>query len=297
MSTAPKSFIFVLMPFKSSFNDIYKYGIKGAAEDAGAYSERIDEQDYTESTLDRIYNQINKADVIVADMTGQNSNVFYEVGYAHALDKIVILLTQDANDIPFDLRHRPHIIYGGQIETLRNLLTQKLKWAINESGTRKKVIRSPEELLANLVSNSELYFHLVNQRSGKSLDVADWRTNDGNKIQQWLYHAGYNQIWGIHRADDGYFFIISKHSRKCLTVADGSHDNGAEIIQWEYRGHSHQQWQLAKVGDGSYRIIARHSGKCLDVDSASCENGAAMIQSALSGDDSQRWWLNVNITL
>jgi hypothetical protein len=126
------------MPFKSEFSDIYKYGIKGAAEDVGAYSERVDEQDYTESMLDRIYNQINKADVVVADMTGQNPNVFYEVGYAHALNKIVLLLTQDSNDIPFDLKHRPHIVYGGQIEILRNKLAQKLTWAINESRTRTK---------------------------------------------------------------------------------------------------------------------------------------------------------------
>ncbi len=135
-STAPKPFIFVLMPFREEFNDIYKFGIKGAAEDVGAYSERVDEQDYTESMLERIYNQINKADVIVADMTGQNPNVFYEVGYAHALNKIVLLLTQNSNDIPFDLKHRPHIVYGGQIEQLRTKLAQKLKWAINEAKTR-----------------------------------------------------------------------------------------------------------------------------------------------------------------
>ena len=138
ISTAPKPFIFVLMPFTPEFNDTYKFGIKGAAEDVGAYAERVDEQLFTEGILDRIYNQINKADVIVADMTGQNSNVFYEVGYAHALNKIVLLLTKDANDIPFDLKHRPHIVYGGQIEKLKNELTERLKWAIAESQKRGK---------------------------------------------------------------------------------------------------------------------------------------------------------------
>ncbi len=52
-------------------------------------------------------------------MTGRNPNVFYEVGYAHALGKIVLLLTQNAEDIPFDLKHRPHTVYAGKIETLR----------------------------------------------------------------------------------------------------------------------------------------------------------------------------------
>src|SRR5437870_420423 len=114
-STTPKPFVFVLMPFDQTFDDIYKFGIKGAAQDAGAYAERIDEQIFTEGILDRVFNQINKADVIVADMTGRNPNVFYEVGYAHALGKIGLLLTQDAADIPLDLKHQ-HIVYGGSID-------------------------------------------------------------------------------------------------------------------------------------------------------------------------------------
>ncbi|MDQ3818776.1 MAG: nucleoside 2-deoxyribosyltransferase, partial [Acidobacteriota bacterium] len=93
VSTAPKPFIFVLMPFDEQFSDIYKFGIKGAADDVGAYAERVDEQIFTEGILDRIFNQISKADIVVADMTGRNPNVFYEVGYAHALGKKVILLT------------------------------------------------------------------------------------------------------------------------------------------------------------------------------------------------------------
>jgi hypothetical protein len=132
-STIPKPFVFVLMPFDPAFNDIYKFGIKGAAEEVGAYAERLDEQLYTEGMLERIFNQISKADVIVADMTGQNPNVFYEVGYAHALGKITILLTQDTMDIPFDFKHRPHIVYGKSIEKLKSDLIPRLQWALTAS--------------------------------------------------------------------------------------------------------------------------------------------------------------------
>ena len=118
-STLPKPFVFVLMPFDKDFDDIYKFGIKGAAEDVGAYAERLDEQLFVEGMLDRIFNQISKSDVLIADMTGRNPNVFYEVGYAHALGIIVLLLTKDSKDIPFDLTHRQHIIYDGSIEKLR----------------------------------------------------------------------------------------------------------------------------------------------------------------------------------
>lgn len=132
-SLAPKPFVFVLMPFDKSFKDIYKFGIRGAADDVGAYAERLDDQLFVEGMLDRIFNQISKADVIVADMTGRNPNVFYEVGYAHALGKLVVLLTQDVNDIPFDFKHRQHIVYGGEIDLLRSELAVKLQWAISEA--------------------------------------------------------------------------------------------------------------------------------------------------------------------
>lgn len=118
-TTTPKYFVFILMPFSSEFDDIYELGIKAACTDSGAYAERVDEQIFHSSILERIYNQIARADLIVADMTGRNPNVFYECGYAHALGKRVVLLTQNSEDIPFDLKHYPHIVYEGKITNLK----------------------------------------------------------------------------------------------------------------------------------------------------------------------------------
>lgn len=121
------------MPFTEDFEDIYKLGIKQSCEDAGAYCERVDEQIFTESILERVYNQISKADFIIADMTNRNPNVFYEVGYAHALGKRTILLTQNVDDIPFDLKHYPHIVYNNKISKLKDELTPRIKWFIDNS--------------------------------------------------------------------------------------------------------------------------------------------------------------------
>src|SRR5258708_21790898 len=78
-------------------------------------------------------------------MTGRNPNVFYEVGYAHALGKIVLLLTQKADDIPFDLKHHQHIVYGGSIDVLKSQLISRISWAINESKrTRSATVDSFE---------------------------------------------------------------------------------------------------------------------------------------------------------
>ncbi|MFY1846257.1 hypothetical protein [Achromobacter dolens] len=135
--TDPKPFVFVLMPFHRDFNDVYRLGIKQTAEEAGLRAERVDEQLYSESMLERIYQQITVADIIVADMTGQNPNVFYEVGYAHARGKICILLTQNASDIPFDLKQHRHIVYGDSIVTLQQQLAPNLQWATREVSTAK----------------------------------------------------------------------------------------------------------------------------------------------------------------
>lgn len=130
-TTAPKPFCFVLMPFSDEFHDVYNLGIKEACTKAGAYCERVDEQIFHERILDRVYNQISKADIVIADMTGRNPNVFYEVGYAHALNKLTILLTQNADDIPFDLKHFPHIVYGNKVATLRDQLKKRVKHFID----------------------------------------------------------------------------------------------------------------------------------------------------------------------
>lgn len=129
MDTNSEIFAFVLMPFDSAFDDIYKIGIKETAHSLGLLAERVDEQIFREGILERIYRQIELADLIVADMTGQNANVFYEVGYAHAKGKLCILLTQNADDIPFDLKHHRHIVYGNSISDLRSMLLEALEWA------------------------------------------------------------------------------------------------------------------------------------------------------------------------
>lgn len=123
-----KLFAFVLMPFGPEFDDTYKVGIKEVAKSLDVIAERVDEQSFSETILERIYRQIETADLIIADMTGRNPNVFYEVGYAHAKKKPVILITKAADDIPFDLKHHRHLIYGEKLTDLRDKLAADINW-------------------------------------------------------------------------------------------------------------------------------------------------------------------------
>ena len=159
-NTKPKAYCFILMPFTEDFDDVYRLGIKDACTRAGAYCERVDEQIFHERILDRIYNQIAKADLIIADMTGRNPNVFYEVGYAHALGKLTILLTQSSDDIPFDLKHFPHIVYGTKISALRVELEKRVKHFISNPPSKPSDMKLGLELFLadqNLASGEASY--------------------------------------------------------------------------------------------------------------------------------------------
>lgn len=135
---ADTAFAFVLMPFSADFDDVYRLGIKRCAEELGIVAERVDEQHFSETILEQIYRQIDASDLIIADMTDQNPNVFYEVGYAHAKGKPCALITQRASDIPFDLKHHTHVIYNGRIVDLVEKLKPKMAWLIEEVQKKKR---------------------------------------------------------------------------------------------------------------------------------------------------------------
>jgi len=104
--------VFVLMPFAEEFDDVYQT-IKGVWQRLGLRCLRSDEIFHTREIMCvAICQNIQRARFIVADMTGKNPNVFYELGIAHILGKPVVLITQRPEDVPFDLRAMLYIHYG-----------------------------------------------------------------------------------------------------------------------------------------------------------------------------------------
>ena len=95
---------FVIMPFDDEFDSAYELFIKEALEGAGFETRRADELVNHRNILQDVIAGIESADLVVADLTGANPNVFYELGVAHSLERPTILLTQSVDDPPFDLR-------------------------------------------------------------------------------------------------------------------------------------------------------------------------------------------------
>ncbi len=99
-----KNICFVVMPFNPTFDREYAEVIRPAIEEAGLESVRADELKSKPQVIVDIWKAIRSARVVVADVTGMNTNVFYELGIAHTLGKSVIIITRNQEDVPFDVR-------------------------------------------------------------------------------------------------------------------------------------------------------------------------------------------------
>lgn len=128
-----KASCFVIMPFDEKFREVYEL-IKETLESEQLNIECKRGDDFHQPhIITTILNGIGKSEFVIADVTGSNPNVFYELGLAHSFKNIdkVIILTQDINSVPFDLRQFRHIEYEQSIKGSR-LLAQELTKTFNE---------------------------------------------------------------------------------------------------------------------------------------------------------------------
>ena len=114
--TPKKPKAFIVMQFTDEYNDLYTEVIKPVVEDFGFECERADEAHTTNPILQDIIQSIRESSVIIADITPNNPNVFYEVGYAHASNKSTILLCDRKRDkLPFDISGFRTLFYDNTI--------------------------------------------------------------------------------------------------------------------------------------------------------------------------------------
>jgi hypothetical protein len=123
---------FLVMPFSLEWSDEVYRILVGACKAAGVQAMRGDDLFTPTDILDDIWQAINAADFVIADITGRNPNVLYELGLAHALAKPVLILSRNAQDIPIDLSTRRVILYGHTEREWSAELTRKAAKAITD---------------------------------------------------------------------------------------------------------------------------------------------------------------------
>ncbi|MFB7473301.1 RICIN domain-containing protein [Kitasatospora sp. NPDC056184] len=126
--------------------------------------------------------------------------------------------------------------------------------------------------------------------SGKCLEIADWRTDDGAPLRQWSCTGGDNQKWRFNA--DG--TVVNVHSGKCLEVPGWSRQHGVQAGQWGCHGGANQQWEgFNAMPELNSRVIGNlYASGVLDVAGASTDDGAPVIMWSPGTGNHQQFTFN-----
>jgi hypothetical protein len=126
--------VFVVMHFGEPYDTLYRDVIAPIAVDMDFAPYRADDVYRPGLVLHDIIQGLVESEVIVAEITPPNPNVFYELGYAHALGKPTILLAERGRELPFDIRGYRCIFYDNTIAGKKAVETSLKKHLANIKG-------------------------------------------------------------------------------------------------------------------------------------------------------------------
>lgn len=174
---------FVLMPFKDPFNNLYKEIFEQAIKDVGLKPVRADEIYSTRPIIEDIFREIGEATALIADVTGKNPNVNYELGIAHTLELPVVIISQSMEDIPFDYRHYRAYIYE-VTDTGKQKLQDDITKALSEILQERRRITDPFGRWEGWYKEPDEpkwwpTAHEIQQKGNKIVAIAYGQTEDG----------------------------------------------------------------------------------------------------------------------
>jgi hypothetical protein len=133
--------IFVLMPFAKELEDVHQMVFKPIGVALGVHVARVDDSLFEQRAIyDSIIASIDQALVVIADLSGSNPNVFYELGYAHARGKYVVPISSTGRDrTPFDIAGFRITFYDrNRLSDLRKILEPIVGEALRKAGLTRR---------------------------------------------------------------------------------------------------------------------------------------------------------------
>jgi SIR2-like domain len=124
---------FVMMPLSQRFDEVYRLLIAPVALNNGLTVLRADEMAGPGFIMEQIRTAVQQSRLCIADLTGSNPNVLYEVGYAQAAGKPLVLLAEEASSLPFDIAHQRLILYGTDLEAAKAVLQRAISIVLSSS--------------------------------------------------------------------------------------------------------------------------------------------------------------------
>ena len=138
---------FVIQPFDSGkFDKRYDQVFKPAIVAAGLERYRVDQDPHVHIPIDAIEKGIRNASICLADITTDNPNVWYELGYASAAETIVVMVCsteREGKGFPFDIQHRTIIEYKvdapDDFDKLRTAITARIKASLERGEDLRRL--------------------------------------------------------------------------------------------------------------------------------------------------------------
>ncbi len=189
---------FVIQPFdeKGPFDQRYEDVLSPAIKAADLEPYRVDEDPAVSIPIDSIENGIQNSDVCLADITLDNPNVWFEVGYAIAARKDVIFICSEErrSAFPFDVQHRTITKYGTasprDFKELQRKITQRLKATLKSNQELQTVSKlAPTQQTEGLLPHEVAALVILMQRRlSPDSYVVPYRVVEG------MRGAGFNEI-------------------------------------------------------------------------------------------------------
>lgn len=183
---------FVIQPFDSGkYDKRYKDCFKPAIEAAGLLAYRVDEDPRVDVGIDSIESGIRNASACLADISEDNANVWYELGFAMAAGKPVVMVCSDQmrSKFPFDIQHRIVTIYKSEspsdFSELQQKITERLKARATHEEMLKQAGEAEETLTVAGLSPTELMLVAAIAAETESPDSSTvlWRVKESSERQ------------------------------------------------------------------------------------------------------------------
>jgi len=241
---------FVIQPFDSGkfdkrFRDIYKPAI----EAAGLEAYRVDQDPGVLVPIESIENGIRQASICLADITADNPNVWYELGYAFAAERPVVMVCSEertGTKYPFDIQHRSIIPYSADspsdFDKLQESLTSKIAAILKQDSVLDKIAEADPVLPIHGLSQTEILVLAVIVGEAYLPDQASLVNN----IKRSAERAGITNM-GVNVA-------VRRLLQKHLILKQGIWDENGE----EYSGLavSDLGWKWIDENDGQF-VLSR----------------------------------------
>lgn len=233
-----KESCFVIMPFAEPFETYFKRIIKPAIDENDLYTARGDSLFRSTHIMDDIWSSIKDASLVVAELTGKNPNVYYELGLAHALKKPAILIASNIEDVPFDLRPLRVLVYDKNDPDWGTLLKENISSAIKET------LASPTEAIPHTFREYEI------PTTQAEITLSDRLSILENHVSELIVDS-YNDVYEESHTDTDFTYKLGER------VEHPKFGLGT-IINFEGKGQN-TRVQVAFNGEGIKWLVTKYA--------------------------------------